>query len=309
MFKTAWSKCGKIELMNIHQLKVFVSVFKNRSFSKASETLYLSQPTVSDHIKTLEEELDCRLFDRLGRTILPTKEAEALYSHALELIEKADAIKEAVGRFKKEISGEIVIGASTIPGTYLMPRIIADFRKKNPSVSFRILIGDSKEIIEKVAGHECIMGIAGAKLNDAGIDYKPFMEDELIAVASPSLIEAGTIAINELAKYPMVLREEGSGTRRETETIFEKHNIRIEDIRIACIFGSTDSVKQAVKAGLGFAVLSKLSVRDELKYKALKEIRLKSIQMKRMFYIVTHKKRTLPVAYRMFSDHLKSYKL
>ena len=116
--------------MDIHQLRIFASVFKNKSFSRASEELFLTQPTVSDHIKALEEEFGCRLFDRLGRTILPTNEAEALYGHALEIIEKADAVKDIIGRFKKEPAGELLLGASTIPGTYLLPPVMATFRKK-----------------------------------------------------------------------------------------------------------------------------------------------------------------------------------
>lgn len=101
--------------MDIHQLKVFSSVFRHRSFSKASEELHLTQPTVSDHIMTLEKEFDCKLFDRLGRTIMPTSEAEVLYNNAVEIIEKADALKGALGRFRKEIAGELAIGASTSP--------------------------------------------------------------------------------------------------------------------------------------------------------------------------------------------------
>jgi DNA-binding transcriptional LysR family regulator len=101
--------------VDIHQLKVFASVFKNRSFSRASEELHLTQPTISDHVKTLEEELECKLFDRLGRTIIPTKEAEVLYSHAVEILEKINVTKDMPSRFKKEITGELVVGASTIP--------------------------------------------------------------------------------------------------------------------------------------------------------------------------------------------------
>ena len=98
--------------MDIHQLKVFTSVFKNKSFSKASDELHLTQPTISNHIKSLEDEFDCKLFDRLGRTILPTKEAEVLYSHSLEVIEKAAVLKEAVGEMKKDLTGKLIIGAS-----------------------------------------------------------------------------------------------------------------------------------------------------------------------------------------------------
>jgi len=294
--------------VDIHQLRVFTSVYKNRSFSRASEKLYLTQPTISDHIRTLEEELDCKLFDRLGRTIIPTKEAEVLYSHALEIIEKAEAIKELISQTKKEIKGELIIGASTIPGTYLLPSIMAAFQKKYPPVSFKILISDSREIVDKVSKHELLLGIVGAKLGDEQTNYMPFIEDELIVVSSPFLINNNTITLKELIQFPMVLREEGSGTRKETEKILDGKGLSLDDIKIGGIFGSTDAIKQAVKAGMGFSILSRLSVADEIRYKILKEIKLTDIQMKRKFYIVAHKKRTLPFLYNSFLEFLKTSK-
>jgi len=291
--------------MDIHQLRVFTSVYKNRSFSKASEELYLTQPTISDHIRTLEEELDCKLFDRLGRTIAPTKEAEVLYNHALEIIEKANTLKEVINQTKKEVKGELIVGASTIPGTYLLPSIMAAFQKKYPPVSFKILISDSREIVDKVSKHELLFGIVGAKLGDEQTNYMPFIEDELIAVSSPFLINNNTITLEELIQFPMVLREEGSGTRRETEKILDGKGLSLDDIKIGGIFGSTDAIKQAVKAGMGFSILSKLSVADEIRYKILKEIKLTDVQMKRKFYIVAHKKRTLPFLYKSFLEFLK----
>lgn len=292
--------------MDIHHLKVFASVFKNKSFSKASEELHLTQPTISDHVKSLEEELDCKLFDRLGRTIIPTKEAEILYSHTVEIIEKTDNLKEAIGRFKKKVTGELVIGASTIPGTYLMPSIMSAFKKRHPFISFQIIISDSKDVVEKVLKHELIMGIVGAKLGGERINYIPFVEDELIVISSPSFIKHTRMTLKELIKFPLVLREEGSGTRKETEKILENKNVSLDNIKLAGIFGSTDAIKQAVKAGLGVSILSRLSVTDELRYKTLKEIKLTDIQMKRKFYIVTHKKRTLPFLHNSFVEFLKT---
>jgi DNA-binding transcriptional LysR family regulator len=111
--------------MDIHQLRVFTSVFKNKSFSRASEELHLTQPTISNHIKALEDEFGCKLFDRLGRTIIPTREAEILFNHSMELIEKASAIKEAIGEIRKDLTGKLIVGASTIPGVYLiLPPVI-----------------------------------------------------------------------------------------------------------------------------------------------------------------------------------------
>jgi DNA-binding transcriptional LysR family regulator len=292
--------------MDIHQLKVFASVFKNRSFSKASEEIHLTQPTISDHVKSLETELDCKLFDRLGRTIIPTKEAEILYSQALEIIEKANILHDLIGQTKKDMKGELIIGASTIPGTYLLPSIMAAFQRKHPSVSFQILIADSRGIIDRISKHELLLGIVGAKLGNEHIHYIPLVEDELIVVSSPSLIKDNKMTLKELIKFPLVLREEGSGTRRETEKILESKGISLEDINITGIFGSTDAIKQAVKAGLGVSILSRLSVKDELKHNILKEIELTDIQMKRKFYIVTHKKRTLPLLHTIFLEHIKT---
>jgi DNA-binding transcriptional LysR family regulator len=290
--------------MDIHQLKVFTSVFKNRSFSKASEELHLTQPTISNHIKALEDEFECKFFDRLGRTIIPTKEAEILYRQSMEIIEKTDVLKETIGQLKKDLTGKLIIGASTIPGVYLMPRIMTEFQKKYPSISFQILISDSKGIVESVNRHELLLGVVGAKIGNDHISYIPFVEDELIVVSSPSMVDKGAISLKEVIDFPMVLREEGSGTRRETERLLESKGVSLDSIKIAGIFGSTDAVKQAVKAGLGVSIVSRFSVADELEHRILKEIKLADIQMKRRFYIVTHKKRTLPRAYDTFLKHI-----
>jgi len=290
--------------MDIHHLRVFASVFKNRSFSKASEELHLTQPTISNHIKALEDEFECKFFDRLGRTILPTKEAEVLYTHSMELIERTNNLREAIGLIKKDISGKLIIGASTIPGVYLLPGLMSEFRKKFPSISVQILISDSKGIVENISGHELLLGIVGAKLGDERIKYTPFIEDELIVVSSPHLLKNRVMTLQELLKFPMVLREEGSGTRKETEKFLANKGLSLENVNIAGVFGSTDAIKQAVKAGLGVSILSKFSVADELKYKILEEIKLTDIQMKRRFYIVTHKKRTLPRLYETFLNYI-----
>lgn len=290
--------------MDIHQLRVFASVFRNKSFSKASEELHLTQPTISNHIKSLEDEFDCNLFDRLGRTIIPTKEAEVLYSHSMELIEKADTIKEAIGEIRKDVTGKLVVGASTIPGVYLLPRIMSEFQKRYPLITFQILISDSRGIVDSVSKHELLLGFVGAKLGNEQINYMPFVQDKLIVVSSPNLEKNSRMTLKELVKLPMVLREEGSGTRKETEKFLESKGFSLEDLKISGIFGSTDAVKQAVKAGLGVSILSNFSVIDELDHEILKEIKLTDIEMKRRFYIVTHKKRTLPRLYDTFLKHI-----
>jgi DNA-binding transcriptional LysR family regulator len=292
--------------MDIHQFKIFVSVFKYKSFSKASRELNLTQPTISNHIKLLEKEFDLKLFERLGRTITATKQAKVLYEHAVEIIESADILKEAIRATGKDTTGRIIIGASTIPGEYLLPEIIFNFWKIHPSVFFNVEISDSGEIIERVSKHDLLMGIVGTKLPYDQIKYTGFIEDELIAVSSPSSAVRHSIRLNELVKLPMIMREEGSGTRREFEKLLDKKSISTDDLNVAGVLGSADAVKQAVKAGLGVSIVSKLSVDDELRHKTLKEIKLTDIEIKRRFYLVTHKKRTLPALYVAFMEHVLS---
>ena len=233
--------------MDLHHLKIFMSVFKHRSFSKASRTLSLTQPTVSDHIQTLEKELKCNLFDRLGRTILPTKEAEILNLYAAEVIEKADALQDGIANLKKEVDGEILIGASNIPGNYLIPHLMASFHRKFPLVSFHVMISDSRSIVEKVIRHELLLGIVGAQIRNAQIEYHPLMEDELVIVASPAWNSKTQMDLQGLVHTPILLREEGSGTLRETERILEEEGLSIGDLKVVGIFGSIEAVKQGSK--------------------------------------------------------------
>lgn len=290
--------------MDIHQLKVFVAVYTKKSFSRASEFLYLTQPTVSDHIRSLEEELHCKLFDRLGRYIIPTKEAELLFLYATEIIDKVENLKIAINQFKKDISGELIIGASTIPGTYILPRLLAEFKYNHPAIKYQVVISDSKGITEKILNYELLLGCVGTRINNEKLSYKAFMEDELIIVGKPSLIKKGEITIEELMSYPLLLREEGSGTRIEFLRILSERGLYLNDLNIIGIFGSTDAIKEAVKAGLGISVLSRLSVADELKLNLLTEIKIRDVKLKRQFYIVTHALRSLPPAYRVFLESL-----
>ena len=290
--------------MDIHQLKGFVAAFKNRSFARASDELNLRQPTISKHVRTLEKEFNCQLFDRLGKTIIPTKEAEILYQHSIELIEGVDALKETIGERERHLTGKLMIGASRTPGVYLLPRIISGFQKEYPTISFETPVSNSEGIVESILKHELFLGIVEATPDDDQIEYTHFIDDELIVISSPSLVKGHRIELRELKKLPLIMREEGSGTRRGVEEFFESEGIPLSRLKVAGIFGSTDAVKQAVKTGLGFSILSRFTVTDELKYNMLKRIELPDVEIKRSYYIVTRKKRTLPKLYDTFFKYL-----
>ena len=291
--------------MDIHHLKIFVSVYKNKSFTRASKDLHISQPTISEHIKNLESSLDCRLFDRLGRSIMPTAEADVLYPKALQLLDDLDQIQQEVSAAGIGIKGKLVIGASTIPGVYILPRVAYSFKKQYPEVGFEILIEDSARITNMILQHELLCGIVGARITSDKLDYSPLIEDELVLVATPKVLAQKTITLEKLATIPFLQRETGSGTRQTFENFLKKSNTSSDAFNIVATLGSTSAVKQAAKESLGASVISRIAVLEELENKTLLEIPIKNFKMKRKFYQVRQKKRTLPAQYLAFCKHLK----
>lgn len=286
--------------MDFHHLKVFVSVYGNRSFTRAAEKLHISQPTISEHIRNLESELNCKLFDRMGRTIVPTSEADLLYPKAQRILGDVCKLQDDLSSAFGQISGSLVIGASTIPGTYILPSMAADFKKMHKRVSFEILIDDSASITNMVLNHELLVGIVGARMESDHLEYAPFLDDELVLAAVPGLAAKKNLSVEELGTLPFISREDGSGTRKTMEFFLAGKNMDMKDLDVVAVLGSSASVKEAVKAGLGVSILSRQAVRDEIERGVLQEIKIRGLMMRRKFFIINHKKRSLPVRYRTF---------
>ncbi len=291
--------------MDTHHLKIFVSVYRNKSFTRASEELHISQPTISEHIKNLEKSLQCRLFDRLGRSIMATAEAEVLYPKALQLLDDMELIQAEITAAGTEVRGKLIIGASTIPGAYILPRLAYSFKKQYPEVAFEILIEDSARITNMVLQHDLLCGIVGAKTVSNNLVFDTLIEDEIILVATQKLLPQKTITFEKLLDIPFLNRETGSGTRQTFENFLAKHNYTPDDLNIVATLGSTSAVKQAAKESLGASVISRIAVQEELDSGILHEIQIRNLKMKRNFYLVRQKKRTLPPQYLTFCHHLK----
>ena len=291
-------------IIETRHLKIFVAVYKSQSFTKASELLHTSQPTVSEHIRNLESRLDCKLFDRLGRSIMPTPQAEVLYPKALAILEDLKKLEDEVNFAGDMIAGELCIGASTIPGAYILPSLAAKFKETYPAVSFEIKIADSQQIINKIVEHKLLLGIVGAKLPSKKVDYIPFIEDELILVSSIDRDLAPKISVKTLLTQPFLFREDGSGTRRNVESLLGQKNIRLNQLNTSAILGSSTAIKEAIKADLGISILSKCAVQDELDCGLLKQVHVEGLSLKRAFYIVTAQRRTLPNHYKIFLNSL-----
>ncbi len=291
--------------MDFHQLKIFSAVYRLKSFTGASKELGISQPTISEHIKNLEAELSCRLFDRLGRSIMPTSQADLLFPRAQKLLDSILTLRDDLAGSAAQVSGKITFGTSTIPGTYLIPGMAVDFKRKFPDVTFEVIIKDTATIIEMIMAHEIFCGIVGAKHDSEKLEFVPFVRDELILIASNKLGLGQQISPEQLADLPFLSREKGSGTRKCMEAHFRGARINPQAMKTVATLGSSAAVKEAARQGLGVTVLSKMAVEKELADGTLQQIRLKGMTMSRDFYLVHHKQRTMPSRYQAFLSHLQ----
>jgi DNA-binding transcriptional LysR family regulator len=292
--------------MDLHQIEIFCSIVKHRSFSRAAEALFLTQPTVSGHMKNLEAELGVKLLDRLGKRALPTEAGEILYRHGTRLLEERDRAKQEIEKLTGRISGVLSIGGSTIPGAYLLPPLIGAFKKKNPGISVRLSIDDTARITEAVLAGSLCFGVVGARLSEPQLEVHPFQTDELV-IAVPRRhrwARKRTVSVDELKGEPFILREQGSGTRKIMEDRVEKAGLSIADLNIAAIVGSSDAVRQAVKAGLGISILSSRALKDDIEAGRLAAVRVSGVKMERHFYVVLLKGKTRSPLCKAFLDFI-----
>ncbi len=266
--------------------------------------LFTSQPTISEHIRNLESRLNCKLFDRLGRTIMPTVEAEILYPRAAAILEDLQILEEEIGTVGQTVSGKLIIGASTIPSAFILPRIAADFKKKHPNISFEIRTFDSAEVVNGVLQNELLLGIVGAEIPSKKLDYQTFAEDELTLVASSDRDNKSSVTIEELLDMDFLLREEGSGTRKSLEKFLALHGVTTEQLNTCAILGSSTAIKEAVQSNLGVSIISNYAIDEAVAAGRIERIKIAGMTMKRNFYVTTAKKRTLPYHYRVFLNDL-----
>lgn len=293
--------------MDIKQLEIFTRIVELKSFSRAADAVFLTQPTVSGHIQSLEEEVGQRLLDRLGREVVPTRAGMVLYDYAKKMVALRDEARQALDQLMGRMKGEIILGGSTIPGEYLLPPIIGRFREKYPEVTVVLKIGDTADIVHRVLTGECEVGIVGSRIEDNRLEYSEFAKDELIIIAASGypMARKGGITASALASIPFVMRERGSGSRMTIEKRLLEMGVDPAGINVVAEMGSTEAVKQAVKAGLGVSLVSSMAVTEDLRHKTLKVVPFRGKRFLRSFYISSHRGRTMSPIGQAFLDFLK----
>ena len=254
--------------MNLKQLEAFVQVSESGSFSKAAKELFLTQPTLSAHISSLEKELNVRLVIRNTKEVSLSDDGKDLYRYAKQITDLEKAIEERFYMDSDDGKHFITIAASTIPAQYLLPKVLMCYRERYPKEQIKIMETDSSEVVTQVVDHMVDVGFTGTVLEKKHCKYIPFYKDEL-AVITPDtpeyriLKEQNRDDIDWIKRKPLILREEGSGTRKEAEKQLKNAGISMEDLDIVASIANQETIKKSVKQGMGITVLSRLAAEDE----------------------------------------------
>lgn len=280
--------------MDLRALEVFCKIVELRSFSRAAEAVLLTQPTVSGHIKALETELGLRLFDRAGKTVTPTRAGEILYGYARRILALREEAQQAVNEHKGGLKGHLALGGSNIPGAYILPPLLAAFKREHPEVTISLHISGSRDIVRGVIEGTYEVAMVGARFEEGRVHYEPFAQDELV-LAVPAMhpwATRSTVRLTELADQPFVMRERGSGTRKVMEQALTDHAVDPGSLRVVLEVTGNEAVRQALKAGTGISVISRRAIEDDIRHKMLAALRIHGVRLVRDFFLVTHKSRS-----------------
>ena len=297
--------------MDFKQLEAFVYVVKLKSFSKAAQRIYLTQPTISAHINSLEKELDTKLIERGTKYVYPTKPGSILYQYAVKMLNLREDAVCSVKNYNKELKGTLTICASTVPSQNILPKVIAAFREEYPHVTFNILRQDSELVVESISKGIADIGFCGTDTHNPDCVFESFIQDHLVIITPNTerfrQMRTTGIKADFLKTEPIILREEGSGTRKETEHFLAKAGIDIGELKIAAQFNDPDSIKHAVSQGMGISIVSKAAVEDYENFGLLLSFDLSGISMDRHLYIVSHKNNPLSFIGEVFLNFVKMY--
>ena len=295
--------------MEDHKLKVFCTVAETKSFSKASEIIHLTQPAVSLLVQAIEEMYETKLFDRASNTVTLTPAGEMLYKYAKEILNLYAAAEKNIGEITGFVKGSISVGASSTIGNYLLPGVIAAFRKTHPKIKVHLLIGNTKRVVELLNAGNIDIGLVEGDVARQKMVVDKLVADELALIVPPlhPLAKKRNVSIFEITKEPFIFREEGSGTRQVIEKYLGKYSITPQNMMISMVLGSTEAIKESVENGIGIAIVSRWAVRKEIKYGTLKPLSFKEEKMLRDFSLIFQKKAISSHAVDEFLSYLKAY--
>jgi DNA-binding transcriptional LysR family regulator len=290
--------------MNLDWIRTFGTVARRRSFSRTARELNLSQPAVSKHIAALEAVYGVKLIDRSHRSVNLTEAGVALLPIALRILETIEEAGREMDSYVNNVKGALLIGASTIPGQYVLPQIIRRFRQQYPLVNISLEIADSGIIYWQVLENKLVLGAVGALQEAPGVQAVAFADDELLLVMPVGHPLAGRKSVNPPAvlNHEIIGRERGSGTRSVLEAGLKSAGISPKDLRTVVEMGSTEAALAAVEAGIGLSFVSRWAAEQRAKNGLLVLRRVKGLNLKRQLYLIYAANRFLPRPVQAFIE-------
>lgn len=296
--------------MRLEYIRSFIGVVNYKSFSLAAKYLYLSQPTISTHIKQLESELGVQLLVRSTKDVLLSEEGKIFYPYALQLLETESRALKQLNRCENETGGMVSIAVSSVPGYYMLPKFLADFRSKNASTNFRILEGDSGDVIQKLLNFDTEIGIGGIESGSDKLYSEVIFEDEIVLI-TPNIAKYkemnGKFPLEELKNEWFITRENGSGTRRTVDYIEQELHLNTQSLKVIAQFESSEMVRRAVEEGAGIAFISKTAAKESVERQKVLEFTIPNVDAKREFYLMYHKERELSACVEQVMQGLREF--
>ncbi|MCR3921000.1 MAG: selenium metabolism-associated LysR family transcriptional regulator [Firmicutes bacterium] len=297
--------------MEFYQLEAFVMVVAHRSFSRAAQHLFLSQPTVSAHVKSLETEICMPLFDRGKSELLLTPAGETLYRYARDMLDMRTTVLTELSCADTMPEESITIAASSVPCQYLLPGAVVAFQQLYPTIKINIRQENSATACEDVFRYHYAVGIVGEKIKLPQLMYEPLVEDELVVAipqlpAFADLVAKGCVTVEDMIMHPLLMREEGSGTRSLFEQALQGTGTDLAAFQMQ-VFDNQETIKQAVRRGLGLTVISRYVVEDYVQFGLLAARSVTGLDLKRNFFLVTHAKRIQSPATRAFTTFIRTF--
>jgi LysR family transcriptional regulator, transcriptional activator of the cysJI operon len=268
------------------RLKVFRAVAEHLNFRKAAEHLFLTQPAVTLQIKALENDLGVRLFDRSGGRISLTGQGSVLLGYANKIASLAGEAESELGAGDGRVIGELSLGVSTTIAQYVLPRLLGAFLGEHPRVQFSLHSGNTSEIVQLLLESKVSVGLIEGPARERSLRTEPFMEDELVLIA-PRDAESDHVTRNQLLASNLLMREQGSGSRRVVENALEKAGLKLKGFKRVMYLDSTEAIKSAVEAGLGVAFVSRWAIGKEIELGALKVAHVSGVRATRHFTLIS----------------------
>lgn len=291
--------------MTLKQLELFLAVTDQRSFSRGAELVSLVQSTASQHIRSLEDELASRLFDRSKKGVYLTEAGRLFEQHARKICTACDDARVAMRRFAGAEEAVVRVGASTIPAACLIPDLLGPFTAAWPGVRLELVQGDTREVLRLLQAGAMELALVGGRCEAEQIVFEPIASEQIVLVSRPGLLPQRLDSSHELQQLPMILREPGSGTRQVVDAALVQIGINLSALRVIAQLGSSEAVRRAVLSGAGCGFVSTLAVERELAAGALQAVNVPGLTIRQQFYLATRRGKTISPAAAAFIATLR----